>query len=97
MSEGAKRAASRIKEKSSGGGVKLYYFGGRNTGVAAKSAEEARKKKKRGGDDIVAVRTPNESERKAMRAGRWVRTRRDGESPEKSSYGKGRGYGPPRK
>jgi hypothetical protein len=78
------------------GSFKLYYFKGRNTGIAARSVEEARAKKKRGGDELVAVRTPSEADSKAMAAGRWVRTRRDGKSPDQSSYGKGRGYGPPR-
>ena len=76
---------------------KLYYFEGRNTAVAANSVAEARKKKKRGGDKLVKVRTPTESERKKMNRGEWVRTRKDGKSPEKSKYGKGRGKGPPRK
>lgn len=76
---------------------RLYYFKGRNTGIAARSAEEARKKKKRGGDELVAVRTPNETERSQMARGIWVRTRRDGKSPQKSRYGKGRGQGPARK
>lgn len=77
--------------------TKLYYFSGRNTPIAATSAKQARKKKKRGGNKIVAVRKPSSSERKAMRNGRWVRTRRDGKSPAKSRYGKGRGKGPKRK
>ena len=77
--------------------AKLYYFEGRNTAVVADNASEARRKKKRGGDKIVAVRTPNESERAQIAAGRWVRTRKDGKSPNKSRYGKGRGKGPPRK
>ncbi len=77
--------------------IKLYYFEGRNTAIAANSAAEARKKKKRGGDKLVKVRTPTASERKTMAKGRWVRTRKDGKSPAKSRYGKGRGYGPPRK
>jgi hypothetical protein len=76
---------------------KLYYFEGRNTGIAARSASEAKEKKKRGGDKIVGVRTPNDSEKKQMEKGVWVRTRVDGKSPEKSQHGKGRGYGPPRK
>jgi hypothetical protein len=76
---------------------RLYYFKGRNTGIAARSAEEARKKKKRGGDELVAVRTPNETERSQMARGIWVRTRRDGKSPGQSRYGKGRGQGPARK
>jgi len=76
--------------------VKLYYFEGRNTAIAATSAEEAKRKKKRGGDKIVSVRKPTAAERRAMRAGRWVRTRRDGKSPGQSDYGKGRGYGPKR-
>lgn len=76
---------------------KLYYFEGRNTPVVASSAAAARKKKKRGGNKIVAVRTPSASDRKAMAKGRWVRTRKDGKSPSKSKYGKGRGYGPKRK
>lgn len=76
---------------------KLYYFEGRNTGVVATSAEAAKAKKKRGGDRIVAVRELSEADRKAGLAGRWIRTRRDGKSPEKSKYGKGRGEGPPRK
>ncbi|NDG71154.1 MAG: hypothetical protein EBY32_07585 [Proteobacteria bacterium] len=76
---------------------RLYYFKGRNTGIAARSAEEARKKKKRGGDELVAVRTPSDSERSQMARGVWVRTRRDGKSPGQSRYGKGRGQGPARK
>lgn len=76
---------------------KLYYFQGRNTPVVASSAAAARKKKKRGGNEIVKVRTPNASEKKAMANGRWVRTRKDGKSPNKSQYGKGRGKGPKRK
>jgi hypothetical protein len=76
---------------------KLYYFKGRNTGIAARSADEARKKKKRGGDELVAVRTPNKTERSQMARGIWVRTRRDGKSPGQSRYGKGRGQGPARK
>lgn len=73
--------------------LKLYYFKGRNTGVAATSAKNARAKKKRGGDKLVAVRTPKKGE---MSKG-WSRVRRDGKSPAKSKYGKGRGQGPPRK
>jgi hypothetical protein len=76
--------------------IKAYYFRNRNTAVMARSLEEARAKKKRGGDELVAVRTPNETEKRQMAKGIWVRTRRDGKSPEKSRYGKGRGYGPPR-
>jgi hypothetical protein len=75
---------------------KLYYFQGRNTPVVASSAKEARAKKKRGGDKIVSVRTPSSSDKKKMARGEWVRTRRDGKSPSKSRYGKGRGKGPPR-
>lgn len=75
----------------------LYYFKGRNTPVVAKSAKEAREKKKRGGDKIVATKKPSEKDKKDMKAGRWVRTRKDGKSPEKSKYGKGRGQGPKRK
>ncbi len=72
--------------------AKLYFFEGRNTGIYAESAAAARKKKKRGGDKIVKVlnKTP-------PKGGGWDRTRKDGKSPEKSKYGKGRGYGPPRK
>ena len=76
---------------------RLYYFKGRNTGIAAKSVEEARSKKKRGGDELVAVRTPNATEKSQMARGVWVRTRRDGKSPDQSRYGKGRGQGPARK
>jgi len=76
---------------------RLYYFKGRNTGIAARSAEEARSKKKRGGDELVAVRTPSDSEKSQMARGVWVRTRRDGKSPGQSRYGKGRGQGPARK
>lgn len=70
----------------------LYFFEGRNTGVYASNAAEARNKKKRGGDKIVKVlnKTPPKN-------GAWDRTRKDGKSPAKSAYGKGRGYGPPRK
>jgi hypothetical protein len=69
-----------------------YFFEGRNTGIIANSASEARAKKKRGGDKIVATHrniTPPKN-------GAWDRTRRDGQSPAKSKYGKGRGHGPPR-
>ncbi len=69
-----------------------YFFEGRNTAILANSAAEARKKKKRGGDKIVAVHrnvSPPEG-------GAWDRTRRDGKSPAKSKYGKGRGKGPAR-
>jgi len=69
----------------------LYFFEGRNTGVHASSAKEARAKKKRGGDKIVKVL------HKEPKGKGWDRTRKDGKSPEKSKYGKGRGYGPPRK
>lgn len=75
---------------------KLYYFKGRNTAIVASSAAQAKAKKKRGGDEIVAVRSPSASDKKAIARGDWVRTRKDGKSPEKSKYGKGRGYGPPR-
>lgn len=75
---------------------KLYFFEGRNTAVVAGSAAEARRKKKRGGDKIVSVRKPNDSDKKAIAKGRWTRTRKDGKSPDKSKYGKGRGYGPAR-
>lgn len=70
-----------------------YFFSGRNTGVLANSADQARSKKKRGGDKIVAVHYNV----KAPKKGAWDRTRRDGKSPSKSKYGKGRGYGPPRR
>lgn len=75
---------------------KLYFFAGRNTAVVASSAAEARRKKKRGGSKIVAVRTPSASDRKTISKGGWVRTRKDGKSPAKSKYGKGRGQGPKR-
>ena len=70
-----------------------YFFEGRNTGIIANSASEARAKKKRGGDKIVATHRNI----KPPKNGAWDRTRRDGKSPAKSSYGKGRGYGPKRK
>jgi hypothetical protein len=100
---GETRGSERVKGHRGHGGVKefddyrLYYFKGRNTGIAARSAEEARKKKKRGGDELVAVRTPSDSEKSQMARGVWVRTRRDGKSPGQSRYGKGRGQGPARK
>ena len=75
---------------------RLYYFAGRNTPVVASSAEAARKAKKRGGNRIVAVTQPSEADRKTIASGRWVRTRKDGKSPQASKYGKRRGYGPPR-
>lgn len=75
---------------------KLYFFEGRNTSIVAKNAKEARAKKKRGGDKIVKVLKPSESDLKNILAGRWVRTRQDGLPPNKSAYGKGRGFGPPR-
>ena len=71
---------------------KLYFFSGRNTGIYASSATEARNKKKRGGNKIVKVlsKTPPKD-------GSWDRTRKDGKSPSKSKYGKGRGQGSVRK
>ena len=75
---------------------KLYYFDGRNTAVVADSAAAAKANKKRGGDKIVAVKTPSPADKKTMARGDWVRTRRDGKTPEKSALGKGRGFGPPR-
>jgi hypothetical protein len=91
------RLSSRLRGVKNFDDYRLYYFKGRNTGIAARSAEEARKKKKRGGDELVAVRTPNDTERSQMARGVWVRTRRDGKSPGQSRYGKGRGQGPARK
>lgn len=78
-------------------GKKLYFFEGRNTAVVASSAAEARSKKKRGGDKIVSVRSPSAADKKKIDKGTWVTTRKDGKSKEKSSHGKGRGYGPKRK
>ena len=89
--------SSRLRGMKNFDDYRLYYFKGRNTGIAARSAEEARSKKKRGGDELVAVRTPSDSEKSQMARGVWVRTRRDGKSPQKSRYGKGRGQGPARK
>lgn len=89
--------SSRLRGLKNFDDYRLYYFKGRNTGIAARSAEEARSKKKRGGDELVAVRTPSDSEKSQMARGVWVRTRRDGKSPQKSRYGKGRGQGPARK
>jgi hypothetical protein len=77
--------------------LRMYYFKGRNTPVVASSAKAARAKKKRGGNQIVAVRTPSAADRRAMRKGKWVTTRRDGKSKATSRYGKGRGQGPKRK
>lgn len=70
----------------------LYFFEGRNTGIYAESAAAARAKKKRGGDKVVKV-----LHKAPPKGGQWDRTRKDGKSPAKSKYGKGRGYGPPRK
>jgi len=89
--------SSRLRGVKNFDDYRLYYFKGRNTGIAAKSVEEARSKKKRGGDELVAVRTPNATEKSQMARGVWVRTRRDGKSPDQSRYGKGRGQGPARK
>jgi hypothetical protein len=92
-----KLLSARLRGMKNFDDYRLYYFKGRNTGIAARSAEEARKKKKRGGDELVAVRTPSDSEKSQMARGVWVRTRRDGKSPGQSRYGKGRGQGPARK
>jgi len=75
---------------------KLYFFEGRNTGVVATSAAEARSKCKRGCGKLVKTQALSASDKKAVANGRWVRTRKDGKTPEKSKYGKGRGHGPPR-
>ena len=85
-----------VNKSLAGKPYKLYYFQGRNTGIAARSVEEARQKKKRGGDKLMGVRTPTPSENRQMEKDIWVRTRLDGKSPEKSSMGHGRGFGPPR-
>ena len=77
-------------------GKKLYYFEGRNTPVVARSVAEARKNMKRGGKKLVKVRKPTESEMKQIRNDKWITTRVDGKSKRKSSFGKGRGFGPPR-
>ena len=72
--------------------AKLYFFEGRNTGIYAESAKAARDKCKRGCGKLVKVlvdKTP-------PKGGGWDRTRKDGKSPAKSKYGKGRGKGPPR-
>ena len=72
--------------------MRLYFFEGRNTGIYATSVEAARAKCRRGCGKLVKVlnKTPPKS-------GAWDRTRKDGKSPEKSKYGKGRGFGPKRK
>jgi len=72
--------------------AKLYFFEGRNTGIYAESAAAARAKCKRGCGKLV--KTLNKS---PPAGGGWDRTRKDGKSPAKSSVGKGRGKGPPRK
>jgi LysM repeat protein len=88
-------AIQKSQEKSAE--KRLYFFEGRNTGIVAESEAQARAKKKRGGDNLVKVRDLSESDKKDVEAGRWVRTRQDGKSPQKSEYGKGQGYGPARK
>ena len=70
----------------------LYFFEGRNTGVYADSAKAARAKCKRGCGKVVKV-----LQKSPPAGGGWDRTRSDGLSPDKSSVGKGRGKGPPRK
>ena len=69
-----------------------YFFEGRNTAVRADSVKEARARCKRGCGKLVKVH------RNVPAVGKdeWDRTRKDGKSPAKSKYGKGRGYGPPR-
>ena len=69
-----------------------YFFEGRNTAVRANSVKEARARCKRGCGKLVKVHRNVP----AVKAGVWDRTRKDGKSPAKSAYGKGRGYGPPR-
>ncbi len=70
----------------------LFFFEGRNTGIHAANAKAARAKKKRGGNKIVKV-----LKKSPPKGGGWDRTRKDGKSPSKSKYGKGRGCGPKRK
>ena len=72
--------------------AKLHFFEGRNTGIYALNAKAARAKCKRGCGKLVKV-----IEKTPPKGGAWDRTRRDGKSPAKSKYGKGRGKGPPRK
>lgn len=76
------------------GKLKAYFFPGRNTPVMARSASQARARKQRPkSDKIVAVRDAKPGER----GSKWSRLRRDGKTPAKSKYGKGRGQGPKRK
>jgi hypothetical protein len=82
--------------------IKAYYFKSRSTGkerntaVLAESADAARAKLRRPAPKdavVVAVRSLQPEEAKG---GKWSRIRKDGKTPAKSAYGKGRGYGPRR-
>lgn len=83
------------------GKVRAYYLkvkGGKeyNTPVFASSARQAKQKAQFKAERliVVSVRTPKPGEGKG---GGWSRIRKDGKSPAKSKYGKGRGNGPSRK
>lgn len=65
------------------------WFKNRRTSIVvtadsrSSAISKARKKKKRGGDEVATCRKLNESERKAIRGGRWLRT---GAKGEKAGY-----------
>ena len=85
--------------------VKKYgvWFAGRNTAVVvsadsrSQAITKARELKRRGGNEVVSARPLTGTSLKQANSGKWVRERSDGKSPAKSSVGKGRGQGPPRK
>jgi phage-related protein (TIGR01555 family) len=89
-----------VPEVSNSDALYGVWFGGRRTPIVvnATSREEAikkaRPKKRRGGDSVDAARLLNESERKTVSSGNWVRT---GTKGEKAGYKGKRGYGLPTK
>ena len=57
--------------------MRAYFYEGRRTPVVAPNAKEAAKRKRRGGK-LNYSRPLTASERKATRAGRWIRSRPKG-------------------
>ena len=89
-------------KRYAGSKMKAYYFEDtrtgkkRNTAVFGTSAAAAKARLVRPPKEharVYSVRTPKPGE---GAGGRWSRIRADGKSPEQSSMGKGRGFGPPR-
>lgn len=71
------------------------FQSGYNTAIirSTKAAAQKAARKQRPGARIVSTQKTTASENRAIKAGRWVRTRRDGSPPPKA-YSGPRGHGP---